>query len=216
MKRFKLPLLLAISCAIAVGLFIRADHTDAPAVSGSIDITDFYAFESPENSSNMVLVANVSALLAPSATGAAVFDPNSMIEFNIDNNGDNIEDLVIQCVFDGNNMHVYGPYAPASTGINSSIDLSANMVRTKITAYGGDLQMAEKNGVKVFAGPRDDPFFFDFAQFGAILGGTAGSFNDPGNDTFAGTNVLSAVVEVAKSQLGSGTLNIWVETKRKS
>jgi hypothetical protein len=70
--------------------------------------------------------------------------------------------------------------------------------------------------MKFFAGPRDDPFFFDLGQFKAILGGTASGFNNPGVDTFAGTNVLSLVVEVPKAMLGtSSTLNVWAETKKK-
>jgi len=67
-----------------------------------------------------------------------------------------------------------------------------------------------------FAGPRDDPFFMDFAQYGAIIGGMATSFNETGSDTFAGTNVMSVVVEVPKAMIGgSGTINTWVESKRK-
>ena len=70
--------------------------------------------------------------------------------------------------------------------------------------------------MKFFAGPRDDPFFFDLGQFKAILGGTASGFKNPGTDTFAGTNVLSLVVEVPKAMLGtSSTLNVWAETKKK-
>jgi hypothetical protein len=71
--------------------------------------------------------------------------------------------------------------------------------------------------MKVFAGPRDDPFFFDLNQFKKVIAGTATSFNNPGADTFAGTNVLSVVVEVPKSQLGatSGKINVWLETKKK-
>src|SRR5258705_435063 len=38
--------------------------------------------------------------------------------------------------------------------------------------------------------------------------------NIPGHDTFAGTNVMSIVVEVPKSLLNSnGTINVWAETK---
>ena len=56
----------------------------------------------------------------------------------------------------------------------------------------------------------------DFAQYGAIIGGNASGFNNPGSDTFAGTNVMSIVVEVPKSMVGtSGTINTWVESKRK-
>jgi hypothetical protein len=71
--------------------------------------------------------------------------------------------------------------------------------------------------MKLFAGPRDDPFFFDLDQFKAILAGTASGFNNPGKDTFAGTNVLSVVVEVPKSLLhaSSGKINVWLTTKKK-
>jgi len=38
----------------------------------------------------------------------------------------------------------------------------------------------------------------------------------PGSDTFAGTNVMSIVVEVPKQLIGgSGTINTWVEAKTK-
>ena len=70
--------------------------------------------------------------------------------------------------------------------------------------------------MKFFTGPRDDPFFMDFAQYGEIIGGNAPGFNNPGSDTFAGSNVMSIVVEVPKSQIGtSGTINTWVEAKTK-
>jgi len=70
------------------------------------------------------------------------------------------------------------------------------------------------HGIKFFAGPRDDPFFFDLDQFHKIIGGTATSFNNPGTDTFAGTNVLSVVVEVPKSLLHAekGKINVWLTT----
>ena len=86
-----------------------------------------------------------------------------------------------------------------------------------ITAYGETATVTNNpNGIKAFAGPRDDPFFFDFAQYSAIIAGDATSFNTPGDDTFAGTNVMSIVVEVPKSMIGgSGTINTWVESKRK-
>jgi hypothetical protein len=33
-------------------------------------------------------------------------------------------------------------------------------------------------------------------------------------DTFAGSNVLSVVVEVPKAMLGTSTLNVWAEEKK--
>ena len=56
----------------------------------------------------------------------------------------------------------------------------------------------------------------DFAQYGEIIAGNASGFNNPGTDTFAGTNVMSVVIEVPKSSIGgTGTINTWVETKTK-
>jgi hypothetical protein len=41
-------------------------------------------------------------------------------------------------------------------------------------------------------------------------------FNNPNKYSFAGINVLSVVIEVPKSMIGSsGSFKTWVETKRK-
>ncbi len=209
----KLLGMLALTIA-GIGI-VAADHIDAPAVAGTTaDITDYYAFQG-ENTDNLVFVANLQGLLSPSASGAAKFDENVMVEFNIDNNGDNVEDLVIQAIPRGGKMYFFGPVAPGTPGVSSSVITSANMAAVDITSYGSSATVATQNGMTVFAGPRDDPFFFDFGKFGEILGGTATGFDAQGTDTFAGTNVMSVVVEVPKSSLGgSGTLNTWVEAKK--
>lgn len=210
---------LVIGALMVVGLIlVAADHIDAPAVQGGTsDITDFYAFEG-ENTDNLVFVANVQGLLSPSATASATFDENVMIEFNIDTNGDNVEDLVIQTIPKNGKMYAIGPVAPSTPGLTSTIDATDPMdiVFVDITPYGSQAKVNTKNGISVFAGPRDDPFFFDFAQYSEIIAGNASGFNNPGSDTFAGTNVMSIVVEVPKVMIGgSGTINTWVETKRK-
>ena len=196
---------------------ISADHIDAPEVaSTNADITDFYAFQG-ENTDNLVFVANVQGLLSPGSTGAASFDQNTLIEINIDNDGDNIEDMVIQAIPRDDKMYFFGPIAPSSTGLNSVIEqTSVYNNSVTITDYGQTAIVANADGMKYFAGPRDDPFFMDFAQYSNIISGNATSFNNPGNDTFAGTNVMSVVVEVPKNVLGgNGTLNTWVEAKTK-
>lgn len=199
------------------GIVWAADHTDAPAVSSTTsDITDFYAFQSPANNDNMVFVCNVQGLLDPTATQSANFDENVMIEFNIDNSGDFIEDLVIQALIKDGELVVYGPIAPATTGLISEVETSATTSKVAVSSYGASPSIGTDNNMKVFAGPRDDPFFMDLSQYQEIIAGNANGFNDPGSDTFAGTNVLSIVVEVPKSRLGSAaTLNTWVESKRK-
>ncbi len=216
MKKNKI-LLVTVFAAIIGLITIAADHIDAPAVSGtSADITDFYAFQG-ENTSNLVFVANVQGLLSPSATASASFDENVMVEFNIDTNQDNVEDFVIQAIPRDGKMYFFGPFTPSVTGLNSTVNENATMGEVAITSYNASAVIgSNSSGMKFFAGPRDDPFFMDFARYGEIIGGNASGFNNPGSDTFAGTNVLSVVVEVPKSMIGtSGTINTWVEAKSK-
>ena len=226
MKKNKLLLsAFAVIALITGGIIYAADHIDTPAVTGqSSDITDLYVFQG-QTTTNLVFVANTQGLLSPGSTGAAKFDENTVIEFNIDNNGDAIEDLVIQCKYDAtsNSMQVYGPVVPSEKGIRSKLEgsITASAV---VTAYGAASPTigTGATGIKVFAGPRDDPFFFDLNRYKAILAGTAPGFNNPGTDAFAGTNVLSVVVEVPKTLLGAqtsgtfiGKVNVWIETKKK-
>ena len=215
MKKSKI-LLGTVIIAIIGLITVAADHIDAPAAQGTTaDITDFYAFEG-EDTNNLVFVANVQGLLSPAATASATFGSNVMVEFNIDTDDDKFENLVIQAIPKNGKMYFYGPYSPSITGLNSTVSPAAIQSEVAITAYGSEPVIATNEGMTFFAGPRDDPFFMDFAQYGAIIGGTASGFNNPGSDTFAGSNVLSIVVEVPKSMIGgSGTINTWVESKRK-
>ena len=216
MKKTKMILGLSL-VAISGLILVAADHIDAPAtMSGDAgDITDVYAFQG-QNTNNLVFAVNTQGLLSPNATGAATFKENVMVEINIDNTGDNVEDLVIQAIKRDDKMYFFGPVAPGTTGTSSTVKTTAAKGNVTISSYGATALTAEQNGMKFFAGPRDDPFFFDLGQFKAILGGTATGFNNPGTDTFAGTNVMSIVVEVPKTLLGSSsTINVWAETKKK-
>jgi hypothetical protein len=213
-------MLSALAATLFVGgsIMYAADHIDSPAVTNqTTDITDLYVFRG-ETQSNLVFVANTQGLLSPGTTGVAKFDPNTLIEFNIDNNNDKIEDLVIQCIYDqaSNKMKVYGPIAVSAAGTKSKLEGNVS-VEVGVTPYGASTPItATTNNIKAFAGPRDDPFFFDLAKFRMILAGTATGFSNPGSDTFAGTNVLSVVVEVPKTLLGNAqSLNVWLETKKK-
>lgn len=206
---------------------ISADHIDAPAVAGtSSDIADFYAFQGAD-SNNLVFVVDVQGLLAPGQpTTQAVFDEDVMLEINIDNDNDLVEDFVIQAIKRDSIMYFFGPIAPSQTGLNSDIDETTMTGSVEISTV-SNIETTSNNGMQFFAGPREDPFFFDFTTYNEILAGTATGFNNPGTDTFAETNVLSVVVEVPKSMLGSGATNVnpfalttpiynvWAEAKRK-
>ncbi|MBS1511959.1 MAG: DUF4331 family protein [Bacteroidetes bacterium] len=220
MKRKKLLLAAGIIVLMISGSIIyAADHIDTPAVTNQpSDITDLYVFKGADPN-NLVFVANTQGLLTPSATAAAKFDENTVLEFNIDKNGDNVEDLVIQCKYDATSgkMQVYGPVTPSATGTKSKLEGNVT-AEVAVTPYNtAAITATGSTGIKVFAGPRDDPFFFDLNRYKAILAGTATAFANPGTDTFAGTNVMSVVVEVPKSLIGAtgSSINVWLETKKK-
>src|SRR5439155_137476 len=74
--------------------------------------------------------------------------------------------------------------------------------------------IASRSGMTVFAGMRDDPFFFDLVQFKKIIAGEAAAFRNPGIDSFAGTNVLAIAVELPSARLGGPRLGVWGTTSR--
>jgi hypothetical protein len=224
MKRKKILLTGLVAAAVATaGILYAADHIDTPAVTNQpSDITDLYVFQG-QNTANLVFVANTQGLMSPALSNTAKFDENTVLEFNIDNTGDNVEDLVIQCKYNSstNKMDVYGPVKPSETGGRSKLegDVTASTDVTAYTSSSAPAAGTGTNGVKVFAGPRDDPFFFDLDAFKKILAGTAANFNNPGTDKFAGTNVMSVVVEVPKTLVvgtaAGASINVWLETKKK-
>jgi len=218
MKKKKLLIGIGLFALILTsGLIWASDHADAPSVKGkSDDITDLYVFQSPTNPNNLVFIGNVQGLLSPALTANASFDPNTLIEFKINSTGGLVEDHVIQCVYNNGKMYIYGPAAPITTGATSTIVGNASLI-IPVTSYTANAPtvVTSTSGISGFAGPRDDPFFFDLNQFHAITGGTATSFNNPGKDSFAGTNVMSVVLEIPKSLLPNvPKLNVWMQTKQ--
>lgn len=208
-------------------ILMAGDHNDAPSMQGTkADISSFYAFQA-SNPDNLVLIMNLQGLIPPgNPTEQAEFDEQILMEFNIDLNNDLKEDVLIQAIKRRDSMYFFGPFQTSEAGLESMINTSV-MHKVKISTK-EEVHITEETGMKFFAGPREDPFFFDKNQFDLIMSGNATSgFTDPGNDSFAGTNVLSIVVELPKSRLGMPVTNVnpfapntptysmWVETKRK-
>src|SRR5216117_438884 len=185
-RKAVLSLLLAGAVAIGVTRLIRAsDHKDSMLLAGdpAADIADVYTFRSPTNPANTVLAMTVSGFIPPSEASTTFFDPNVLYQWKIDNNGDAVEDLVIQAFVTGTGghqvMHFLGPAEPVVTGATSRVIHGPKAATVPVT-NGASPIIASRNGMTVFAGVRDDPFFFDLVQFKKIIAGQATSFRDPG------------------------------------
>jgi hypothetical protein len=210
-------------------LVSAADHLDAPTAKTDhrIDITDTYAFRS---NSGTTLVLNVNPLTSPADTKTAKFNSNAIYQFNIDTNLNAWADVVYRVKFSNTKILSDGSVVQdytvrRSTGASARVNawIGTIVARGHTTAYGRTPRVASiLGGGKAFAGPRDDPFFFDlpgFVEFKKQL--LAGSTNlsvllggFTATDTFAGTNVSSIVLELPNGRLGGTgkTVGTWVTT----
>jgi hypothetical protein len=145
---------------VASVILIAEDQVDAPSVAGTtIDITDLYALGG-DNPNNTVFIATVQGPLSPEETGSATFDEDVLIEFNIDNTGYFVEDLVIQAIKRGDSICFFGLeiVVASETGLNSNVQTDALRTAVKISTS-ADVQIASNNGVIAYAGPIRDGFF---------------------------------------------------------
>lgn len=200
-----------------------ADHRDSSVLTNdkAADIADVYVFRSPANPQNLVFAMTVAGLTPPSEAGTTYFDPTVLYQWKIDNSPtpDAVEDLVIQAYVTGSGagqrIHFRGPVAPVSTGTTSRIVAGRDAASVRISTTSVP-NVASGNGLTVFAGIRDDPFFFDLTRFTEIVAGQQSAFRDPGVDAFAGTNVLALVAEVPIDRLGGNPdVRVWGTTSRR-
>lgn len=210
-----------------------ADHADSPSVRAAdpaLDIADLYMFE---NGTNLVLVMTVNPLSGPVATEDLRFSTTGEYFFHVDTDGDVATDehtILVQFADDGDDQHVRvrGLGSEDITGqVNTAADASSP--RTVQNADGT---------IRVFAGPRDDPFFFSLNGGGGTghLGFTqcdvgageecflgqctdsqgcfidATFYPDGVVDTFAGLNVSAIVIEFPLSMLSGDNVAVWAST----
>jgi hypothetical protein len=204
-----------------------SDHQDSPLTVArpGADITDVYVF--PANDpAKVVLAMNVWPLIPPGLGTQTSFDPGVLYQLKVGLGSDATEDLVLQFKATGTGtdqrVTLFGPARPALTGTRNTIVAAA---RAGDIPYNTTAQLP--NGVTAFAGPREDPFYFDLTQFYRLQPdrnfanqpnpppATARCFRKDAKDFLAGYNVLSLVVELPRAMLANGRINVWATTSLK-
>ena len=197
-----LALLLSLFCAESFTLVRAADHLDAPVLrvqgQGGRDINDVYAFQSPTNPANTVLVMTVNPFAGQTNPFGIVsdrtFDPAVEYQFLIDNNGDATPDVTYATTFTAPTVGL----AQGLTMTRNGAPLAAGSTFTNLPALAGGT---------VHAALFEDPFFFDLVGFN-------NGFAFTGADTFAGADISAIVLEVPSTQLNGANSNIgvWART----
>ena len=257
---------LGLSSVILAGLIVQVDassHREAPLIAEDpvADLTDVYAFVSPDDASTVTLIMNVNPFEQPAGgPNFYKFGDDVAYRFNIDVNGDAKEDFKYEFRFaskvknlgtflyntgqvtslddgDLNVVQTYSvtevdntrrshttlgrniPVPPANVGERSTPNYEANLAAPAVTALLG--------GMKVFAGPRDDPFFVDLGKIFDL--GSLGPFQpahlipsaaEPGEDYVAGANVHTIALQIPIAHLtekyGDPVIGVWATTHRRS
>lgn len=180
---------LLICTALASASSWAADHLDGPLVSNdrAADINDVYAFINPNDAGELILAATV----FPIAGAGSQFSDAVEYRFNIESSAAPLTtgtDFVINC-------RALGKRSQGMRCALAGTDTVAGQLDRVNVNDAGDLRL--------FAGLRDDPFFFDLVAFQETLNGTGG-FSEPGEDFFAPLNTLAIVLGVDLDLLTDG------------
>jgi hypothetical protein len=151
-----------------------ASHREAPitALDQKADITDWFAFVSPEHPNSVILILNVDPFLEPSnGPNYFPFDPGILYEMKIDNTFDGIADVTFQFRFKTQytNPGVFTGYVGGLLGIPAITSLSGpgsqglNLLQTyEVTMVTPTSRIELNNGQTLYAvptnvGPRTMP-----------------------------------------------------------
>jgi hypothetical protein len=183
-----------------------SDHISGPrALADPIaDITDVYAFPSPEQADRLVLVVNTLPMAKPSDR----FSEGLLYRFRVrplDGATEQTpgwhfvpadDEYVVDCVFS----------APDPTGGVDQEGTCTSPAGESVSFRVNDPQGGSGAGLRVFAGTRWDPFIMDAHAALTTLATHELAFTDPGSIFLDGKNVLSLVVELDTSLLGESHL----------
>ncbi len=184
-----------------LGAAQAADHREAPLTLGdpAADIADVYVWH---DNGKLFTVVTVDGIKPPASGQAGTFDPDVLYTVNIDNSGDHVADIAVLARF-------------ATTPSGKTFVVVLNLPGSAGPVIGPVERVVRRGDTRVFAGLRDDPFFFDLEGFRQTL--STGTLSFVGTrDTFKGTNATALVFEMdLDAALGGGSsLEIWATTAR--
>jgi hypothetical protein len=212
-----------------------SSHREAPLIAEdpSADLTDLYAFRSPDKPNTVTILANVIPGEDPAAgPNWYTFSPNARYNLKIDTNGDARPDVTYRFQFrtktgpfflgdtaqpftvtriTGSREQVVarGTTPPNNIGSRSTPNYRSLAAKGVVNVAGGG---------QAFAGQRDDPFFGDIGAIFDLVAIRKGTGNmGGGKDFFAGYGVHTFGVQIPIAGLNArnGVIGVWSSVDRR-
>ena len=227
----------AVGAAVALGPGdgSASSHREAPLIADdpSADLTDVYAFRSPDKQNTVTLIANVIPGEDPAAgPNWFTFSPTARYNLKVDTNGDVKPDVIYRFEFQrktgpfflGDTAQPFtvtrikggkttvvarGTTPPNNIGPRSTPDYRQLAAKGVVSLKGGGL---------AFAGQRDDGFFGDVGAIFDLVAIRKGTGNmGGGKDFFAGYGVHTFGVQIPIAGLAAknGTIGVWASVDRR-
>ena len=228
----------AIAGAVALGPGngTASSHREAPLIADdpSADLTDVYAFRSPDRPGTVTILANVIPGEDPAAgPNWYTFSPGARYNLKIDTTGDVRPDVIYRFEF----RRKTGPFflgdtaqpftvtriAKGKTTVVASGTTPPNNIGQRSTPdyrslVAKSLVSFDSGAAKAFAGQRDDPFFGDIGAIFDLVAIRKGTGNmGGGKDFFAGYGVHTFAVQlpIAGLTAKNGTIGVWASVDRR-
>ncbi len=223
------------AATLGPGSGTASSHREAPLIAEdpSADLTDLYAFRSPDKPDTVTVLANVIPGEDPAAgPNWYTFSPNARYNLKIDTDGDARPNVTYRFQFKtktgpfflgdtaqpftvtriaGGKEHVVarGTTPPNNIGPRSTPNYRALAAKGVISFAGGG---------KAFAGQRDDPFFGDIGAIFDLVAIRKGTGNmGGGKDFFAGYGVHTFGVQIPIAGLNAknNIIGVWSSVDRR-
>lgn len=219
-------------------LSFASSHFEAPGVfkHAACDGTDVYFFRSPDAPDTVTLIGLNYGLLEPVAgPNFARFNEDCVYQLLVSNDGGADPDITYEFRFQ---TEIVAPdqvlaYLPGSQGIEQTFTLfeirdgkrmklgtgtvPAPRVGSVTTPNYQDIMkdaIFTFDGIKVFVGPVEDPFYVDLHVFDALTIRKVPGNDGGGKDSTAGFNVLATALQIPISRLkgNSDILGVWQQS----
>ncbi|HSF62369.1 MAG TPA: DUF4331 domain-containing protein [Gaiellaceae bacterium] len=213
-----------------------SSHREAPLISEdpAADLTDVYAFRSPDKPNTVTILANVIPGEDPAAgPNWYTFSPSARYELKIDTDGDVSPNVIYRFSFEQKTGPLFlgdtaqpftltriaggkstvvarGTTPPNNIGPRSTPKYRSLVIKSILSFDGGRS--------KAFAGQRDDPFFGDIGAIFDLVAIRKGTGNmGGGKDFFAGYGVHTFAVQIPIAGLGAknDTIGVWASVDRR-